>query len=142
MIPFMQMAHDLLTVAAMLFGVFFMTVGAVGLARMPDLYHRMHAATKCVTLGIAGLLIAAAISLITLEEASPVDLITKVLLVIVFQFVANPVGAHLLSKAAHLDGCNPWQGTLSDELEEDSGEHARQNRYHDRSEDVFRDGAS
>ena len=36
-----------------------------------------------------------------------------------FQFVANPVGAHLLAKAAHMDMTPNWAGTLSDELSED-----------------------
>lgn len=114
-----QMILDLLTVAALLFGLFFMTVGAVGLLRLPDFYHRVHAASKGVTLGITGLLIAAMFNLSTHEDATPINFITKVVLVILFQFVANPVGAHLLAKAAHLDGCYKWPGTLSDELEED-----------------------
>ena len=116
-----QMILDLLTVAAMLFGLFFMTIGAVGLWRLPDFYHRVHAASKGVTLGITGLLIAAMFNLSTHEDATVVNIVTKVLLVILFQFIANPVGAHLLAKAAHLDGCPQWEETLSDELEEDLG---------------------
>ena len=115
-----EMTLNLLTVAALIGGLFFMTVGVVGLWRMPDLYNRIHAATKGVTLGIAGLLLAAAFSLTTLEEATPINIITKVALVILFQFVANPVGAHLLAKAAHMDRCPTWTGTLIDELEEDN----------------------
>ena len=115
-----HMILDLLTVAAILFGLFFMTVGAVGLARLPDFYHRVHAGSKGVTLGLTGLLVAAMFGLSTHQEASALNVITKATLVILFQFVANPVGAHLLAKAAHLDGCPMWKGTLSDELEEDT----------------------
>ncbi|MBD3368007.1 MAG: Na+/H+ antiporter subunit G, partial [Candidatus Eisenbacteria bacterium] len=32
-------------------GVFFDLVGALGLLRLPDVYNRLQAATKCVTLG-------------------------------------------------------------------------------------------
>ena len=113
------MILDLFTVALLVFGVFFMSVGAFGLVRMPDVYHRMHAATKGVTLGIAGMLAAAAVALSTHEHESPFRLVTIVVLVILFQFVANPVGAHMLAKAGHLDGCPRWDKTLSDELEED-----------------------
>ncbi len=116
----LQLVSDLIIVAALIAGMFFMTVGAVGLWRMPDLYHRMHAATKGVTLGITGLMLAAMFSLTTLEDATPVNIVTKVVLVVMFQFVANPVGAHLLAKAAHVDGCPKWSGTLSDDLEEDT----------------------
>jgi len=118
--PISSLILDLLTAIALLSGLFFMSVGAIGLWRMPDFYHRMHASAKGVTLGISGLLLGAMFSLSRHEDASSIDIITKVTLVILFQFVANPVGAHLLAKAAHLDGCAKWQGTLSDELEEDS----------------------
>lgn len=114
-----RMILDLLTVGAMVFGLFFMTLGAVGLWRLPDFYHRVHAASKGVTLGITGFLVAAMFNLSTHQDATVVNIVTKVTLVILFQFVANPVGAHLLAKAAHLDGCPQWEGTLSDELAED-----------------------
>ncbi len=113
------MVLDLLTVAALLFGLFFMALAAVGLCRLPDFYHRMHAASKGVTLGVTGLLIAAMFNLSTHQDATVVNIVAKVALVIIFQFVANPVGAHVLAKAAHLDGCPKWEGTLSDELDED-----------------------
>ena len=117
--PAMNMLLDLLTVGFLLFGLFFMSVGALGILRMPDVYHRMHAATKGVTLGIVGMLLAGAFPLIMNESASPFRIITVIALVILFQFVANPVGAHMLAKAGHLDGCAKWDRTLSDELEED-----------------------
>ncbi|MDX1683106.1 MAG: monovalent cation/H(+) antiporter subunit G [Phycisphaeraceae bacterium] len=108
---------ELLTVFFLLFGLFFMAVGAIGLVRMPDLYHRMHAATKGITLGITGLLIASIFALANHPDTEPVNILTRALLVIVFQFVANPVGAHLLSKAAHLDDADKWEGTVGDELD-------------------------
>ncbi len=110
---------DLATVFFLLTGLFFMFVGALGIVRLPDLYHRMHAATKSVTLGITGLLIAAALALSLIEGASHTAIATRVVLVILFQFIANPVGAHLLAKAAHQTGCQPWSGTLSDDFDKD-----------------------
>ena len=115
-----QMVLDLFTVAALLSGLFFMSLAAIGMARLPDFYHRMHAASKGVTLGVVGLLIAAMFALSTHEEATVLNIVTKVTLVILFQFVANPVGAHLLAKAAHLDNATLWKNTLSDELAEDT----------------------
>ncbi|MGF1635124.1 MAG: monovalent cation/H(+) antiporter subunit G [Phycisphaerae bacterium] len=122
---------DLLTVAAMLFGLFFMFIGALGLWRFPDLYNRMHAASKCITLGISGLLLAvvlhlSAVSVTPEELGGPQALgsdvagaVTKALIVIIFQFVAAPVAAHMLSRAAHMDNAEQWQGTLSDDLIDD-----------------------
>ena len=112
---------DLLTVFALISGLFFMLVAALGLVRMPDFYHRTHAATKGATLGTVSLLLAATLFLSSHEHVGAINIITKAMLVIMFTFIANPVGAHLLSKAAHLDGSAKWQRTLGDELEADEG---------------------
>ena len=40
------------------FGVFVMTLGVIGVVRMPDAYTRLHAASKMVFLGIMPLLLA------------------------------------------------------------------------------------
>ncbi len=110
---------DLMTVLFLAFGVFFMMVGAVGLIRMPDVFHRMHASTKGVTLGVSCMMLAAAFATARSGEIPPYQIMTTVGLVIMFQFVANPVGAHMLAKAAHLDGAPKWEGTRGDELRED-----------------------
>jgi multicomponent Na+:H+ antiporter subunit G len=118
-----QVILDVIAISFMIFGLFFMVVAAIGLVRLPDLYHRMHASTKGVTLGIAGIMIATACATAQVPGVNTVRIITTLILVILFQFIANPVGAHLLAKAAHLDDCPIWKGNLSDELEEDHPTH-------------------
>ena len=115
-----QLVLDLLTVGFLIFGLFFMMVAGLGLLRMPDVYHRMHAASKGVTLGISGMLVAGALALSTVEGSSAFRISTTVAMVILFQFIANPVGAHMLAKAAHLDGAPRWKKTLSDDIESTS----------------------
>ncbi|MBI1337700.1 MAG: Na+/H+ antiporter subunit G [Phycisphaera sp.] len=115
----MQIFLDIMTIFWLAFGLVFMSLGVVGLLRLPDLYHRMHAATKGVTLGITGLLIAAAFNLSTHPDATVTGIVTRFVLVIAFQFVANPVGSHMLAKAGHMAGVPMWEGVLSDELQED-----------------------
>lgn len=110
---------NLLTICFLLFGLFFMFVGALGIYRMPDLYGRMHAGSKCITLGITGLLIAGCLHLSLREGVDLVGVVTKAALVVVFQFVAAPVGSHMLSRAAHLDGTPISGKTLGDELADD-----------------------
>ena len=95
------------------FGGFFMVLGALGVARFPDAYHRLHASSKCTTLGVSGLLIAACLAL------GDAAIISKSIAVIAFTVVANPLGAHLLAKAAHHAKLPKYEGTLSDELAED-----------------------
>lgn len=115
----LEIVLDVIEIAALLFGLFFMSVAALGVLRLPDFYHRMHASSKGVTLGISGMLIATGIELAQKPDANPLGILTAIVLVIAFQFIANPVGGHLLSKAAHIDRLKQWDGTLSDDLAED-----------------------
>ena len=86
-----------------------------GWSASPDAYHRLHAASKCSTLGLLGLLLAAVFHIGT------VDVLTKAFIIVVFTFIAAPVGSHILAKAAHRVGLRQWHGTLSDDLAEDGG---------------------
>lgn len=108
-----QLLGDILACVFLAAGLFFMFVGAVGVVRFPDAYHRLHASSKCSTLGLLGLLLAAVFHLLT------VGVLAKALITILFAFVATPVGSHILAKAAHLDDLKQWDKTLSDEMAED-----------------------
>lgn len=95
----MRPALDLLTMLLASVGLFFMLVAAIGVLRMPDLFTRMHAATKASTLGISSILLAA---LVYFQASGAVA--TKVVLIILFFFLTAPVGAHALGRAAYLCG--------------------------------------
>ena len=69
-------------------------VAALGLFRLPDLYTRMHAASKAGTAGSGLLLLAVAI------QSGEADTWVKCLAAIAFFFLTAPVSAHLLAKAA------------------------------------------
>src|SRR5690606_29172402 len=77
--------HELLA----LVGAAFVLLAGIGVLRLPDLYARMHAATKASTLGIALVGIAAALAL---EQGS-----ARALLAIVFIFITAPAAAHLVA---------------------------------------------
>ncbi|MBU7017747.1 MAG: monovalent cation/H(+) antiporter subunit G [Theionarchaea archaeon] len=77
-------------------GTFFLVVGAVGLIRLPDMFTRMHAATKCTTLGAMCTLLGVAIMM------EPVAV--KALLMIVFILLGNPTSAHAIARAAYKSG--------------------------------------
>ena len=108
-----QLILDTLAVFFLIGGLFFMLVGAIGVLRLPDAYHRLHAASKCSTLGMMGLALAACL------HVGTADVVAKSIAVILFIFVSTPVGSHMLAKAAHRDKADQWDGTLSDELAED-----------------------
>jgi len=91
----MPVVLSALTVLLILTGLFFFVAGTVGLLRFPDVYTRIHAATKCDTLG-AGLILLAL--LLTWSHG-----ITSVkeLLIVGFLWLTNPVAAHLIGRAAY-----------------------------------------
>jgi multicomponent Na+:H+ antiporter subunit G len=96
--------------ALILVGTVLAITAGVGLYRFPDLYSRMHAATKPATLGLVCCLSGSALLL-----GEPGD-VTKILLVIALQFVTAPVGAHLVGRAAYAAGEEVAPETEIDEL--------------------------
>lgn len=84
-------------------GFAFMVITALGMVRLPDFFSRVHAVSKSETLGIALVLL----GIILHEGATLVSL--KLGLILVFVAIANPVGAHLLTRAALRTGQMPWR---------------------------------
>jgi len=89
---------SLVVVAA---GAFFLLVGSVGIIRLPDFYARTHATSKSDTLGLMLVLAGLAI-----HEGFDLNSV-KLLLVLVFVVLTNPVGAHALARAALKFGLRP-----------------------------------
>ena len=101
---------DLLSAALMMTGVAFAVIAAIGLVRLPDLFSRMHAATKPTTLGLALVLLGAALRVETGGDAA------KLLLVGAFTFLTAPVGAHVLGRSAYRAGIGGLEHLVVDEL--------------------------
>lgn len=74
-----------------------MTVGVVGLRRMPDVYTQLHATSKAVFLGVIAVLAAAALS----GEPS---IIFRAVLIAAALVLTAPVAAHVVARAAYLLG--------------------------------------
>jgi multicomponent Na+:H+ antiporter subunit G len=83
--------------------LFFHTVAALGVLRMPDFYTRLHAVAKAETLGV----ILTAVALIL--WVGPGLLAVKIGFVAVFLFLANPTSTHAIGRAALRTGVRPWQ---------------------------------
>lgn len=90
-------------------GAFMMFLTGLGIYRMPDVFTRMHAATKASSLGVAFLLLAA-----ILVFRDPVVL-TKASVTIFFIFLTAPVAAHLLGRAAYARRTPLWEHSVIDE---------------------------
>lgn len=81
---------------AVLAGAAFMFVAALGVARMPDLFTRMQAATKATTVGV--LLVMCGVAVAHLEGAVTV----RAALIAAFFLLTSPVAAHAIARSAHV----------------------------------------
>jgi len=84
-----------LAAGLLLISAFFLLVGAIGLAKLPDFFMRLHAPTKAATLGVGGILLA---SMVLQAAQGRVGLME--LLITLFVFVTAPVSANLMAQAA------------------------------------------
>jgi multicomponent Na+:H+ antiporter subunit G len=90
------MVGEIIGVLLIAVGVFFCTVGVVGIMRMPDVYSRIHASGKVATLGIFGLLLGTAF---LVPEST-----LKLLGLGIFLLVTSPVASHAIASAAYRSG--------------------------------------
>ncbi len=88
------MNMEIITSIFILAGSFFILVAAIGLLRMPDIYMRMHAATKAVSLGIMLMLIGVSL------HYPQFSVILKSVAIIIFLYLTMPVSASLLGRSS------------------------------------------
>jgi multicomponent Na+:H+ antiporter subunit G len=84
----------------LLIGGAFSFLGALGLLRMPDVYNRIQAGTKAVTLGSLSILLGVGI-------LYP-EWWAKLLCIAGFILFTNPVGSSTIARALHRAGVRPW----------------------------------
>lgn len=92
-------------------GAFFLLASAIGMLRLPDFYCRLHASGNSETLGVMlsfmGLVIYEGLTLSSL----------KMIMIFLLIFLGNPIGTHILSKAAYKSGHHVW--TLEEDAKEE-----------------------
>ncbi len=91
----MMLVAEAIVALVILIGAFFLFVGSLGLAKLPDLMRRLHGPTKATTLGIGAILIASMIYFSVLER----DLSIHELLITLFLFLTAPVTAQMIAKS-------------------------------------------
>jgi multicomponent Na+:H+ antiporter subunit G len=94
-------------------GSLFMLIASIGMVKLPDLYMRIHAATKAPTLGI--LLMAMGVLVYFFELWASVEGV----IVILFVFITTPVASHMISRVAHTMGVKKTESTIIDEMDTD-----------------------
>lgn len=89
-------------------GVAFDFFGCVGLVRFPDVYNRLQASTKCVTLGTILLLVGVGVA------CGDAGTAVKTIICAVFILITSPTGAHALAKGAYVSGVDLWEHSVVD----------------------------
>ena len=93
-----------LAIGLIVFGLFFLVVGSIGMLRLPDVFARAHALSLTDSLGavlvLAGLAVYQGLSMNFL----------KIMVVLGLVYVLNPVIAHATIRAAHRAGVRSSEG--------------------------------
>lgn len=104
-------ARELIAEIFLAGGAFFLLASAIGMLRLPDFYCRLHASGNSETLGVMlsfmGLVIYEGLTLTSL----------KMIMIFLLIFLGNPIGTHILSKAAYKSGHHVW--TLEEDAKEE-----------------------
>ena len=90
-------------------GSLFLFSAGLGVLRMPDTYNRIQTGTKATTLGTILVLIGLAF----LHPAWTL----KLIILIFFVMLTNPVSSHALARAAHTIGIHETSETVVDKLD-------------------------
>ncbi len=101
-------------------GLLFDLVGSIGLVRLPDVYNRLQAGTKCVTLGTFLLLLGVLVRFGC--DATGV----KALLCLWFVAMTSPTAAHAIARASHRAGFRLWSKSVVDQYAEDGDARGRE----------------
>jgi multicomponent Na+:H+ antiporter subunit G len=107
---------DLIGTVLVVIGLLFNVLGCIGLIRLPDIYNRLQAATKCVTLGTCVLLL----GVVIIAGRGDAALISKSLLCMAFILITSPTAAHALARGAHASGVKLWDKSVIDKYRDDN----------------------
>ncbi|MBB6448793.1 multicomponent Na+:H+ antiporter subunit G [Geomicrobium halophilum] len=120
---------EILISILVLIGSFLSLIGSLGIIRLPDIYSRMHAATKSATLGVVFLISGSFVFFL-----SEGVFILQLLFTIAFVFLTAPVAAMIISRSAHRNGVELWGRTKHDELMESYPEHLEPERDNEKAD--------
>jgi len=123
--------HESIGLALIVLGVLFDLSGCVGLVRLPDVYNRIQASTKCVVLGTTLILLGCMVWLASPQAA------LKGLICIWFILITSSTAAHALSRAAHRSGVPLWEESVVDHYAEDCGDNPDGNGMSENAENAL-----
>jgi multicomponent Na+:H+ antiporter subunit G len=104
----MHLLSDIIGNLFLVIGSLFLFSAGLGVLRMPDTYNRIQTGTKATTLGTIMILIGLAF----LHPAWTL----KLIILIFFVMLTNPVSSHALARASHATGIHETEETVIDQL--------------------------
>ena len=111
--------NEIIGIIFIIIGIAFDFFGCLGLVRLPDVYNRFQASTKCVTLGTCSILFGT--FLIMGFSAAGI----KSILCAIFLILTAPVAAHAITRGAHISGVKLWEGSVVDNYEDDKNKEKK-----------------
>ena len=99
--------REVIVAVLILIGVAFSLSGAVGVVRLPDLYSRIQASSKTITMGAVPALLAVAVGKGFFTQYG-----VRALLVAILLLTVNPAASHALARAAYKAGIKQWHGAV------------------------------
>ncbi|OUJ19174.1 Multisubunit Na+/H+ antiporter MnhG subunit [Methanonatronarchaeum thermophilum] len=121
---------EIISIALIAVGTFFFIVGLIGLVRLPDVFTRLHATTKCDTLGVGAILL----GLIVYQGFDLTSI--KLFMIIFFVYLTNPTAAQIISKGGYVSGVNPCKITNYDKCSKQTIAPRRKDTGEDTGEDI------
>jgi len=100
-------------------GVAFNGLGAIALLRFPDVYTRLHGATKCTTFGSIFTAVAVIVYGFVRGGAQYNTLAIHAIVALLALLITNPTGSHAIARASYRSGIKPV-GAVVDKLEDRS----------------------
>jgi multicomponent Na+:H+ antiporter subunit G len=91
-------------------GTIFLFLGSLGIIRLPDVYNRLQAGTKCTTLG-------AFLTIIGIGIMQS-DWLLKTLVIAIFILITNPISNHALGRASRKSGVSLCDRSVVDKANE------------------------
>lgn len=94
--------QEMIAALLMGLGLIFLVGSMIGMLRLPDFYSRVHASGNSETLGTMLVFLGLAVyNGVSITSA-------KLLIILMFIFLGNPIGSHILTKAAYKTGHPVW----------------------------------
>lgn len=104
------MIQSAISLTLLTLGALLMLLASVGIFRMPDVFLRMSASSKAATLGVILIMLAVAI------HFGHVGITARAVGIVLFMILTGPVSAHMIARAAYINGTPLWEKTCLDEL--------------------------